>query len=197
MANRLYILPIESTAALQRGPKYFAWRFDPDPPALLDVRWGMLDYGMEPAGLVVADVTTAQHNTLVANTDVTAAPVNLDNAISAAAAQTTKDKLETYGIPANWIVTGMTWRQILRATIAIFRVAQRFSGLGATRLTPPGVTLSTPYSDMPVEYRDMLLLAIDELGYDRSGLTAQSTLRDLLTQIAGQGVPASILGVAI
>lgn len=198
MAIRFYLLPVESTAALQRGPKYLPWRFDPDPPALVDVPWGMIDFGLEPAALVAADLTTPQHNALIANLDVTSVPVNLDNAIGASAAQTAEEKLESYGIPANWLVTGMTWRRILRATIAIFRVAQRFNGLGATRIVVPGVTLSTPYSAMPVDYRSMLLQAIDDLGYDRSTLTAQSTLRDLLTSIAGQSVPASLLmGVEI
>lgn len=202
MAIRFYLLPIEqvvSGTSTLRGPKYLPWRFDPDPPALVSpASQRNMDYGMEPVMLAACDIADTEHATLAAQADVTSIPANLDSVIATVNARNTvRSRLEAFNIPANWVIVGVSYRQVLRCVMAIFGIAQRFNGLGMTRLVVPGVTMSTPYSDMPVAYRNALVQAIDELGYDRSGLTASSTLRDLLESIANQAAPAEMLGVSV
>jgi len=159
--------------------------------------WSLLDYGLEPVALIGADVTGGQNTTLSGQSDVATVPSNLDNTVGAANVTTVRNKLEAFNIPAQWVVGGATWRQTLRALIAMFRIGQRFDGRGFGKLVVPGVTLSTTYASMPVAYRDALVQAIDELRFDRTPLNASSTLRDLLTHISTQTAPQSLLGVVI
>lgn len=205
MAVRFYLLPIEEVVkdaqlgTTTRGPKYFAWRFDPDPPALLDgVSYEMRDYGLEPTALLAADVTNAQHQLLIANADVTAVPANLDNTLGANRA-TVQAALESLHIPADALTNATTYRQVLRGVMAIFALAQRFNGRvgNSGRLFPVGITLATTLGDLSQSVRNQLQSAAEELGYDYSGLTLQSTLRDVLKQIANQQSPSTMLGVTV
>jgi hypothetical protein len=203
MAIRLYLGPIEevpTSTGSARGPKYFAWRFDPDPPALLaGVTWEMRDFGLEPTALIATDVTTAQHQSLAAQGDVTAIPANLDNTVGAANLATVQAALENLHIPADAVTGATTYRQIVRGVLGIFGVAQRFNGrLGQNgRLFPIGITLSTVLSDLSLNVRNELQAAAEDLSYDYSSLTLQSTLRDVLKVIATQAPPTSMLGVTI
>lgn len=196
MAVRLYLLPLEAVdngdGTNNRGPKYFKWSRDPDPPALIPVTYQLVPYGMEDVCILKADLTGGQHTSLSGQSDVTAIPTNLASTVGAQLT-TVQGRLEGYGIPAQWVTAAMTYRQVLRSLIAIFRVSMRFEELGYAQLRPSGVTLSTPWSNMPSPYRDDLLQAIDDLGYDRTGLTASSTLRDLLTKVSTQGIPESLV----
>ena len=99
---RFYILPIEQVDlnGPKRGPKYFAWKFDPDPPGLA-ARWGLMDYGLIDACLVAADVTQEEHDQLASEVDVAAAPLNLDQNISEIAIPQVQAVLEALRIPAD------------------------------------------------------------------------------------------------
>lgn len=200
MPLRYYLVPISAgTSGPQpsRKPEYFAGTVDGG-PALVTVDYEMLDFGLEPTGLVAANVTAQQHTTLAAQSDVTAIPVNIDNALGANLA-TVQAALESLHIPADALVSTNTYRQVLRATIAIFEVAARFNGLlGANgRLFPAGITLATTLGDLSQNVRNTLQSAAEALGYDYSGLTLQSTLRDVLKLIAQQAKPYTMLGVQI
>lgn len=202
MAVRFYLVPIEEVSrgpGTARGPKYFAWRFDPDPPALVaGVQWAMRDYGLEPTALLAADVDAAQHTLLTSQADVTAVPANLDAQLGANLA-TVQAALENLHIPGDVLTASNTYRQVLRGTMAIFSLAQRFNGkLGnAGRLFPAGITLSTVYSDLSANVRQNLQDAASELGYDYSGITLASTVRDVLKKIASQQAPSPMLGVTV
>lgn len=201
MTIRLFLVPVEDVLvgpASHRGPKYFKWRFDPDPPALLDVPWSMRDFGLEPTALIAADVDTTQHALLAAQPDVTALPLNLDNQLGVSLA-TVQAQLEALRIPADNLLATHTYRQVVRAVVAIFAVAQRFNGRHGTggRLFPSGITLATVLSDLPLAARQNLQAAAEDLGYDYSGLTLASSLREVLKKLASQQAPFTMLGLAI
>lgn len=201
MTVRHYLIPVESTAT-SRGPKYFAYRADPDPPALIQgVAWAWIPFGSEPTGLIAADVDTAQHATLAGLPDVTTIPANLDLQVGANLA-TVQASLEALNIPADTLTANNTYRQVLRGTIAIFKVSQRFRSIrgqvaGNGRLFPPGVTMATTLGALSDQVRQDLSQAVGELGYNQDGLTLASTLRDVLKKLASQPSPESLLDVPI
>jgi hypothetical protein len=195
MPIRLCLIPIEGDP--NRGPKYFAWRNDPDPPALFDgVDWAMMDFGLEPTALLAASMTAGQVSTLAGLSDVTMIPVNLDNTLSGNLA-TVQAALESLHIPADALTAGTTYRQVVRGIIAIFAVAQRFHGRHNGQLFPAGITLSTTLGDLSQVVRNELKASAEELGYDYSGLTLTSSLRDVLKKLATQQAPGELLGLAI
>lgn len=180
MTIRWYLLPIE-TIENGRGPKYLAWRRNPEG---LNVTWGMIDYGLMPVAIAWADVTNAQHNALTANGDVRAVPLNLDAPISAGAVVATRAVLEALDIPGNWVTTADTWRGILRATAGLFLFAQRVHGKFGVTLLPDGYTLATTWSELPQGAKTILLETALELAIDTSGATANTTLRQIYKALA-------------
>ena len=198
MAHRFYLLPavvtVRSDGTTVTKPKYLELL------STIPMRENM-PYGKEPVYLLCADVTTEQHNALVANADVAAFPANLESLVGGAEAAT-EAALESFNIPGDWVAPGMSFRFVLRVIVGVFQLTQRYKALAqednaSPALFPAGVTLSTPYSDMPVPYRQRLLEAIDSLGYDRSMLDNNSTLRQLLREIGLQQAPLTMCGQAI
>ena len=183
MAWRLYVIPIES-AGTARGPKYFTWMVDPDPPGL-SVPWAMMDYGCEPTGIVAADVTTAQHNVLAGHADVLALPVNLNTSPNAAAVTTAQTYLESINVPAGWVTTALTWRQIVRTVAGLFQFAQRYSGISSGgRWFGGGVALSMQWGQLPADVQTNLLATATSFGYSTMGLSGTTTIRTILKVLA-------------
>lgn len=182
MATRFYILPIEQVGSA-RGPKYFAWRFDPDPPGL-DVRWGMMDYGLMPTCLLATDVTTAQHNALVANSDVIGAPVNIDSQIGAGNITTVRNALEALRIPAQTAVASDTYRDVLRVVAGVFQFAQRYHGEYGKSIFDEVTTLNTTWAELSTDFQNELLATAATMNIDTSGLTANTTMRQILKRMA-------------
>jgi hypothetical protein len=201
MTIRLYLLPIETGTYLGRsvrGPAYFAFPGDPTPPALVEARWEMRDYGFEPVALLAADVTPEQHDLLAAQLDVAAIPEDLNRIVGSGALATVQAELETRGLPGDAVTSGTTYRAIVRGILAIFALSQRYGVLtGGERLLPAGIDLDTQLSAMSAENRQALIQACDELGYDRTEITLSSTIRDCLKKIAQQTARTSMLGLTI
>lgn len=198
MAVRLFLAPAETTAARQRGPQYFRWRFDPDPPGVAVGSNEFFDFGADPTFLVACDVTPAELTALQALSDVTVIPANLDAQLGANLA-TVQAKLEALGLPSDQLTATRTYRQVLRGVVAIFAVAQRFQALDTSdgRLFPPGITLSTTVGSLSQATRDKINQAVTDAGYTLTNVTGATTLRQVLNQLAAQPSPLVLLGVAI
>jgi hypothetical protein len=177
MAVRWYLIAMDQVDN-RRAPKYVKSRLN---PTGLAVPWGMMDYGLMNVAVMWANVTTAQHNSLVANADCkfAATAANLDNAIGAPAATNARAVLEALQIPGSWVQGTDTWRQILRGTCGLFLFAQRLHGKFNVELVPAGYTLDTTFGELPAAGRQFLLDTADELGIDRTGATASVTLRQI------------------
>ncbi len=177
MAVRWYLVAMEQVGN-SRAPKYVKSR---QQPSGLAVNWGAMDYGLMDVAVMWADVTTAQHNALIANADCkfAATNANLNNAIGAGAAATVRNVLETLKIPGSWVQGTDTWRQILRGTCGLFQFAQRLHGKFGVKLVPDGYSLDTTWAELPQVGRDFLLATAIELGIDTSGATASVTLRQI------------------
>lgn len=179
-----------------RGPKYFPYRGDPDAPALIQADFAMMPFGAEPTALLAADVSAGQITTLQGLPDITLIPANLDNQLGGALGQV-QTALEALNLPADNIVATWTYRQVLRGVIAIYLVSQRFEGLRRARIFGGGITLTSTLGDLSTAARQSLQDAASQLGYDYSGLTLSSTLREVLKKLALQTRDVSLLGVDI
>jgi hypothetical protein len=198
MAARLYFIPEQSAVVNGvpcRFPKYLGWRDIAPLAGVEGIGFSALDYGFEPVFLVGAEVTAAQHAILAAQTDVLAVPANLDNNLSAAAVTATRNFLEILNVPAVWVTTAQTYRQVVRVIGGLFQFMQRLHGIQPSRLFQAGTTLSTQYSQLPANSRASLLQAAQSFGYDTTSLSGTSTLRQILKVLADQwGSARLVLG---
>jgi hypothetical protein len=192
MALRYYIAPLIGTGASRDDARRPAYIAD------LGVQWGGLDFGLEPFMLVVADVTPAQHATISGNSDVISLPQNIDNQI-AASLTAVQTALESINVPADWVTSGMTYRQIMRLVSAMFLFTQRLHGVASLRIFTGGVTLSTRFNQLPAGVRQNLLDAANSMSFDTSSLSGTSTIRQILKTMADQwgSQPINVGGFAL
>jgi len=161
---RYYILPIEHMEDW-RGPKYFQWDFDPDPPGIA-CRWSMRDYGSIDIAVLAADITQADHDALTLNSDVYAFPENLDPLMTLVNRQAMNTYLEAHGIPGDWLKQGDTFRMALRTITAMFLYLQRVLAILGYPADPfAGLTLNTRYGQLTTTYQDTLEQAANSLGF--------------------------------
>jgi hypothetical protein len=188
MTVRVYVLPMVITLVGDRNyraPKYLGSR-NPPLAGLENIRYNCMDYGMENVCILIAEVTTAQHNLLSAQTDVLSAPQNIDNNLTAGAVTTVKNFLESLHIPANWVTTAHTYRDVLRLVGWLFQFMQRVHGIFQEKLFVAPNTLSTTYSQLSVGMQSALLQAAQSFSFDTTGLQASTTLRVILKNLADQ-----------
>lgn len=180
---RLYILPIERNGNA-RGPKYFPWKYDPDPiPALADTRPATMDFGGIDMCLVAVDVTTAQNNALAVQTDVIAVPQNLDNQVNGNLTAVA-DALETLRIPSGWVQTTDTYRSILRTICGMFLYMQRVSN--PTTMTRNQYIEAEPVGNLPVAFRNLAQSVATAQGWDLSSVTLSTTWGAVWTLVYNQ-----------
>ena len=183
---RFYILPanvIVRGDSIYRGPKYFVGRFNPDG---LDISHSMQDYGLIPAMVVAAEVTQAQHEMLVAELDVVAAPEDIDQNISEIALPKVVSVMEALRIPAGWVDSTYTYRAILRMITGLFKVAQRHHGMHNEALIDSPAQLDLRWNQIPLARRQRIMATADSFGYSYSEVTNQWPIRRILKHLGDQ-----------
>ena len=121
---RYYLVPAVTPETGPPGviaPKYFD-------DGTVSVPWVAMDYPSEASMLVRADVTDAQHTTLAAQIDVLAAPSPITTLVSAVALSRVQSILEGANIPAGWVTTSHSYRDVLRAVAKVMLLLQRYHG---------------------------------------------------------------------
>ena len=194
MTTRYYVIPAKLTpmsTGIARSPKYL---YSPlYNPAGLNIRWNAMDYGLQPVFLVRANVSTAQHTGLAAQSDVIAVPENINNQIGAGLYQV-QAALETLHIPAGWVVSTNTYKEVLRAVARIFQFFQRMHGMFGEKLIDGAVNLNTTWSQIPQSARSNLRDAADSMGFDYSSVGPTTTVRQILKMFADQYIAPILLG---
>jgi hypothetical protein len=184
MAIRFYLVPIlTNDAGTARYPAYF-WSLNNRDG--IRVPWSMKDYGLIPAALVAADVTPEQHAQLIEHDDVTAPPIDIDQAISSAALSAVKAALESLRIPAEWVTTDYSYRQILRMVASLFIFAQRHYGLHNEQLIDSTNQLDLRWNQIPLERRNRIIATADSLEYDYSAVESTWLVRRILKHLGDQ-----------
>jgi len=193
MAIHLYILPIErNLAGTQRGPKYFFWRFDPDPPGIQG-GWAMMDYGFLDYALLVSNLSDADHAFLLAQPDVYSFPQDLNAQISDGPVITAF--FEAINIPTDWLTPSTTYLEFLRQMAGLFQFNQRYGGISnGQSLLGNGVTLDNNWNNLSQQQKQWFNQTIASFGYIFN-VTGNPKLRALAKQ-AGDlwGAQAFYLG---
>lgn len=145
-----------------------------------------IDYGLENAFLMRVELSAAQRTALQAMPDALVVPTNIDSNVSGLALTEIQTKLEAVNLPADWVHTGLTYRQVLKGFRRVITFMQRFRGLHGIRLFGGGVTLDTQINQLSQAQRQRLTDAADALGLDYSGVTNTMTLRAALKLMADQ-----------
>lgn len=155
---------------------------------------GVMIAGLEPLALVmVRDIDDAA----VAEFAGDAAIVNippLGVTVTAGTLATVRAQLEALNIPAGWVTAGMPFATIVRAIAALCQIHQRYRGLNAEALFGVNVTLGTTINQLPAGVAAKLAALADSFGFDRSGITGTTTIRNALKQLADQWVAGLLIG---
>lgn len=186
---RFYVMPI-MVVGNARGPKYLKWRFFPEG---IDCQWSMKDYGLIDACLVACELTQAQHEQLAAEPDVAVAPLDIDQSISDIAIPQVQAVLEALRIPADWLTSAYTYRQILRMVAGLFLFAQRYHAMHNEALIDSTAQLDLRWNQIPLDRRGRITATAEELGYIYSDVTNQWTVRRILKYLADQWGATPIL----
>jgi len=178
------MVPVEEgTVANQFGPKYFRWRFDPDPPGITN--WNMMRMGNLPHALLVAhDISQADHDALVLNADVYAFPENLDQPI---ADPTIDAFFEGLHLPTDWFTPSTTYRELLRSVAGMIQFNQRYKGIAAEATGElhslfDNAGLDTRLREMTAQQEEWFYRAVESFGFNRSIVNRNMQLRQLVRQ---------------
>jgi hypothetical protein len=173
-------MPIERIGSA-RGPKYLKWKYD---TTGIDCRWNLIDYGLIDQAIIAADVTNQQHTALAANSDVLAIPSNINSTLTATAVTTATAYLEGIGMPAQWVTTSHTYREVLRIVAGCFLYLQRVTAILGRSIVLTGGVLGLQMQNIAADIRAAMQQAADEQGFDYSSVTATTTVRQVLKAMA-------------
>ena len=189
---RFYLLPIErGIDGNTRGPKYFKWKYDPNPPGI-DCLWSMKDYGSADICTLATDISQIDHDNLILNSDVYAFSDILDDLMSQSDRGELLDYCELQLIPADWIYAGITFREALKIITSMMLYNQRVCALMGYPSNPfSGVSQNTQYQNILNPLHDALQQAAIELGYIW-GSRDQDQLRKIYKDMGDQWGSAPI-----
>lgn len=187
MATRFYIVPKVGAGMDDDAirPKYIGDG---------GINYSAMDYGLENVFLVGADVTDAQHASLAAQIDVIAIPSDLDSLVSITALTTVQSRMEGILVPAEWLTTGNSYRDVIRTVGKLFLLMQRFHGTQLRKLFSGTVTLDTRLNQLSRAERDALTDTAVSLGLDVTGVTTTMTVRQAIKFLADQLPPFVLRG---
>jgi hypothetical protein len=195
--TRLYIMPLVSVVnergITQRYPKY-------RDTSLASANWGAMDYGFRPVCLVAADMTNTDHAALIANADVYAFPDNFQTSGATVANQsaTLTNKLESFGIPAQWVGSQSTYLSVAHTAGAMFQYMGRLNSILGNVDPFAGATLNTKISGLSQATQDAIFAAGASFGWNMNGISNQTTLRNAIKYMADQwGATLLDFGVVI
>lgn len=145
-----------------------------------------MDYGLEAAVLIRVVLSGAQRTALAAKADALVVPANMDALVSAGALTQIQTLLEAVNLPAQWVTTSITYRQVLKGFRRVITFMQRWRGMFAVRVFGGGITLDSTLNDLTATQRQRLADVSDSFNLDRSAVVNTMTLRAVLKLLADQ-----------
>lgn len=189
MTTRWYLVDIVITAVGSgnyRSPAHFGGRMvEPDAP-LAGVVFNPVDYGAVPVALVVAQVDVIQEAYLDGLSDVLVVPPNIDDVIGTGRLTTVQNALKSKNIPGAWIASTDTYKEVLRQMVGFFNFMRRVTALTGINPFTLSINLQTRYNSLPALWKNAILQAGIDGGYDTSGLAQNPTLTQILRSITAQ-----------
>lgn len=142
--------------------------------------------------IVIVDLTTLQHTTLLLNLDVV--PLDPNFNIGLLDLVTLNLGGESLGFPINgWTAINMPYTTVVRRVYAMIMVSQRMSGLGENILS---IGFEDPLSYYSSNDLTAFYQAIYDMGFDSSNLVNTMTLREALEDISSQNDGNAVTGSA-
>lgn len=179
MTLRYYALPIIRTTDAHgreyRNPKYL-----PD----LGLNFGMVPMGNIDWCVAVADVTTQQHNSISANSDVMSVPANIESSMNAGAVTTARTFLAAHDIPGAWIATGMTYHYVLKILCAFFLYLTRVRGILGYNVVLVAGWPTIQIQNVSADIRNAMIQASASFNYDYSWVVPTTTLGQIMKSMA-------------
>lgn len=179
------ITPAELTAHDTLRPKY-VWN--------VTNTYEAKQYGIEHVMFVGAPLTPEQRTAIGTNIDVILIPNNLDATISAIALPQVQSALEGLQIPAGWVTTSHTYRQVCTVVLKFFAFMNRFEVLHQRTFFEAGITLDTRINQLTQAQRDALTLTAQSMGLDISGITGPMLVRQALKLLGDQMPSTTVMG---
>lgn len=180
--NRLYLVPVEENGNA-RGPKYFTWKYDPDPPGIATTRLSNQYYGFHPWTLTMAQgISQADHDYLAVQPDVYVYPP-LDQLDEPILGTDNIDAFyESINIPTDWMTASNTYREFLRQTMGMFMFHNRYEFKSQGHSLFEGGDLSTRYRQLTTQEQGWFDETLLSFGYDPALINPNNTLRQMLKQ---------------
>ena len=191
MATRLYVMPsITETlnGRLTKHPKYDSiW-------ASVAIASQYVDFGGEPRFIVAVDIDDVTDALVTANADVFVILVaTLDDLLTAAAVTNLQTKLESVHIPADWINTSLSMRNVVGTVLRMFQLWQALNGQGVGgTVFAGGINLDSTFSSLPASTRTKLQAAAVALNLDISWVSGSTLIRAILKGAADRLYPAPL-----
>lgn len=183
----LYLVPVETIinqAGIEcNGPKYFHWRYDPDPETAIEASSDCIYYGYHPWVLVLSkDISQADHDALVLYSDVYAFP-SLDQLNQTIAPQDNiGDFFEGIDLPTDWANPSTTYIEFLRRTLSMFLFCQRYRGISQGHDVFENIGLDDSYNDFSAEEQGWFDATVESYGFDPDLILPNMKLRQMLKQ---------------
>lgn len=196
--DRFYILPMlvqppDARRPGLRSPKYLY----EDPFQQYPRR--SIDYGAEDICITyIKGITQAHHDALTANPDVIGLPEDLQAQMTVGQVTGAQNFMEGINIPAGWVNTSRTVGATLKIMVGLFEFFQTWRGLTGDRHGSPlnsGMAMNDEFNSMSLLNRSRLVVTMDRMNVDVSGLTGTSTLREIMQNFATDrmSVPRKLL----
>jgi len=135
----------------------------------------------------VESISGADDATLVTDATVTKIPP-LANNVGAGPLATVKAKLETYNLPADWVIAGTLYQSIMHYSCTFCLFMQKYNGVDiqGPLLFDGTVTLDTAFNALSAQVQAALIAAATALGLSTAGLSGATKLRSILKSIGDQ-----------
>ena len=194
--QRLYLVPTEfydpGTGVVYYGPKYFHFQFPAYSSTGTLSFLGKHHYSFINCYVVLADLTTGEHDALVLNIDVFVYPVNVDENISPPDIAPLQALFEGFNIPTNWLTASNTYRELIQQVWGIMLFAGRYALLAGELGYPQGtflfseVALDTQYSAFPITTKTTFDATLVDHGFDPGIILPNMTMRQMLKTASDQ-----------
>lgn len=182
MAVNVYLMPsVQPDPDVGAYPKYR----DELVAGATGVSLSNLLFGSESLFFVVGEnVPAANHATVAAHADCLAVP---DLAQTVGAQLTTvQNRLESMNIPGQWVQSTDSYGSVARVVWTYAQLLRTFQLQGFPRLFGSGITLATKWNQLPAAVQTRLQSLAAEYQFDTSGVSGQTTVRQLFVLLMQQ-----------
>jgi hypothetical protein len=196
----LFLIPMIVVGTNRFGQPHKAPKYIHDDPNVIG--YSAVRYSRVSEAIVAVEADQTTLNALAGESDVfrMADDSTIDNTINNGQRNSIRNFLEARDIPAQWVNTGDTRREIIRGLAGIFLFAQRVEGRTGEGLKESfqqaGISLDSTWSSLPQSAKDILTETADSFGWTNPGFTGSTTIREILIFMSQQfeGTPISIGG---